>query len=76
MPLEAQVEIEQLGNVWWAKVSARDRPRDMAFRSQEFRVNNYSSLFDELVNFLDGIAPRPAVPAPALKKGRKANGSI
>jgi hypothetical protein len=70
MPLEAQVEIEQLGTSWWAKVSARDLGKDLSWKSTEIRVGNYSSLFDGVVEFLDSIVPRPDEPAPA-QKGRK-----
>jgi hypothetical protein len=72
MPLEAQIEIEQLGGGWWSKVSARNRGVDLCSRAKEFRANTYSALFEDIATFLDSVVPREPVPAKQPRANRKA----
>jgi hypothetical protein len=69
MALEASIEMEELGNGWWARASVRVLGRDLTARSREFKAGSYSALFQDITAFLDGL-----VPAEPAKKRVKVDG--
>jgi hypothetical protein len=66
MPLEAlPIDIEQLGDFWVARPSARWRGRDLTFRTGEFKAKNRMSVFQMIDQFYTEIELSASPPAPS-----------
>jgi len=56
MPLEVEIQIEQLGagGTWWGRATTRDVGREAHTTAHECRTGNFDAVHDEIGEFIRG----------------------